>query len=82
MSVISQTSSELASHDAVEQNMDSNITVRAQVHRGDGAGIAYEGWLNVCSYRYLVSVAVLLSWMMNIWFDGTLDCKQCYLLLH
>ena len=30
MSIIRQTASELASHD-VEQNMDSNITVRAQV---------------------------------------------------
>lgn len=32
MSVISQTSSELASHDATEQNMDSNITIRPQVY--------------------------------------------------
>ena len=35
MSVISQTSSELASHDVTEQNMDSNITIRPQVRHDD-----------------------------------------------
>ena len=39
MSVISQTSSELASHDATEQNMDSNITIRPQVCCNDRGGV-------------------------------------------